>query len=199
LDVIIKPLYASWAILEHDLSAYQDKPEIFNSISPDVINHYGVLVSEHTNENLITNVGKNLDFDRLFGFGLAAINALGAGASATAAAISDTRLTYELIGNASRKTLTNTSGAALSNADIVAETITISSVTYTQKLVVQAVYGTGDGNNGQPFQEYALFNTTTNPATPTSTSGVMLNHFIDGSSILKSGSNTITVQTTLRL
>ena len=157
------------------------------------------LVLEREGLNLITNAGRDLLLKDLFMLsGSAGVVACGVGASSTTADVSDTHLTYELIGNAARKTLTNTNGDPLSGSDIVDETTTISSVTYYKKLVCQAVWDSGDSNNGNQFAEYGLFTTDALPGTPTGTSGTMFNHYIDPSPTNKSASNSITVQITLR-
>lgn len=174
------PIHCSWKITEIDEDS-------------------GVILSIKEKENLITNNGRSLMLESTFGLaGSSVIVALAVGASTTTATVTDTRLTYELIGNATRKTLTNTSGAALTAGDITLETTTIGTVTYYEKLVVQAIYAAGDSNNGNQFGEYALANTVTNPANPTATSGVILNHLIDSSPVQKTASNSVTIQITIR-
>lgn len=174
---------AVWKVLEHDV--------------------YGNLVSEREMKNLITNAGRTQMFLNLFSMTASGgFVALGVGASTTTAQVTDTRLTYELIGNAARKALTNTSGAALSPSDIVTATSTIvlnatSTATFYQNVSCQAVWNSGDLNNGNQFGEYALFSTATNPATPTSTSGVMFNHLIDPNPTFKTAANQITAVVTV--
>lgn len=179
------PGCAVWRIIEKDL--------------------HGNVVRDRTIHNLVTNAGRDqviLNTFMLAGSG--GFVALGVGASTTPASVSDTRLTHELIGNATRKTLTNTSGAALSPSDIVTYpsgiAITLngtSTVTFYKSITCQAVYNSGDANNGNQFGEFGLFTTVTNPATPTSTSGGMYNHLIDPSPTQKSSGNSITAQVTL--
>ena len=123
---------------------------------------------------------------------------LGVGASATAAQVTDTQLTYELIGNGTRKVLTNTAGLTPTNSDVVLETITIGSTTFFEKIVLQAIFTSGDGNNGNTFNEYALFNTAALPGTPTASSGVMFNHYIDPNPVTKTALNQVTTQITIR-
>lgn len=160
---------------------------------------YGSLISEHESENLVTNVGREFVVRYLFGFGGASsIVALGVGASSTAPAVTQTQLVSELIGNAARKDLTNTSGGALSVSDYVLETTTIGSTTYYSKIVLQAQFAAGDGNNGNTFNEYGLFTTAVLPISPTASSGDMFNRFVDAAPITKTGSNSVTVQITLR-
>lgn len=174
-----------WRLIEHDLE--------------------GNVLRDFTKHNLIVNSGRTQAIENLLGLtASAAVVAIGVGASTTAAQVTDTRLTYELIGNAARKALTNTSGATLSPSDIVTypSGVTIvlnasSSATFYQSITCQAVWNSGDGNNGNQFGEYGLFTTATNPGTPTSTSGIMYNHLIDPSPTVKSSGNSITAQITL--
>ena len=174
-----------WRIIEHDL--------------------LGNIVSDKTKANLIVNSGRSQLIANALGLtGSSAIIALGVGASTTAAQVTDTRLTHELIGNATRKALTNTSGAALSPSDITTypsgTAIVLnatSTATFYQSITAQAVYDSGDGNNGNQFGEYGLFTTVTLPGTPTASSGVMFNHLIDASPTTKTASNSITAQVTL--
>lgn len=159
----------------------------------------GNLVSEREMTNLVVNTGRDLLLKDLFMLsGSSGVVCLGVGASTTAAAVTDTRLTHELIGNATRKPLVNTSNAALSGSDIVAETTTIGGVVYYKKLVCQATWDVTDGNNGNQFGEYGLFTTATLPGTPTGTSGIMFNHLIDFTPPTKSASNSITAVVTVR-
>jgi len=175
---------------------------VWRIIEKDV---HGNVLRDRELKNLIVNAGRNQDLLNLFMLpGSGGFVALGAGASTTAATVSDTRLTYELIGNAARKSLTNTSGAALSPSDVVSYPSGVaivlnatSTATFYSSVTCQAVYDSGDGNNGNQFGEYALFTTATNPATPTSTSGVMYNHLIDPSPTIKSAANSITCQVTV--
>jgi hypothetical protein len=177
------PVFATWKILVHDL--------------------LGNLIEEKNLKNLVVQTGRTQLLRNLFALSASGgVIALGVGACTTTATLDDTRLNYELIGNAARKPLTNTSGAALSPSDIVNQTSVIvlnasSSATFYQQLTCQAVYNSGDSNNGNQFGEYGLFTVATNPATPTSTSGVMYNHLIDPSPTPKSAANAITVQVTV--
>lgn len=168
-----------WKILEHDL--------------------FGRLVSEHESENLVVNSGRDLTCFFLLGLGSASsIVALGVGASSTAVTATDTRLVSELIGNPTRKGLTNTSNTTLTTADFTLDTTVVSGTTYYKKIVLQSQYAAGDLNNGNTFNEYGLFTTAVNPLTPTASSGIMFNRFVDPAPIQKTASNSVTVQITLR-
>jgi hypothetical protein len=164
-------------------------------------NEAGEIVSRETDQNIVVIGGRENVLNLLFALAASStVVALGAGASGTAATATDTRLNYELVGNASRKPLTNTSFAPLSSADVVLETFVDGfGETYYTKIIVQGVYQLVDGNNGQPFQEYGLFSTTALPGTPTSTSGIMFNHFVAGAPVVKDNTITITVQVTIRV
>lgn len=160
-------------------------------------------VEQSKGHNLVVNDGRtrvlSLAFVPSASTGLGGFYWLGVGASATPAAVTDTRLTYELIGNATRKFLTNTNGNTPSTGDIQLETVTVSGCTFYEKLVLQAIYQTTDGNNNNTFNEYGIFTTGTLPGSPTSSSGTMFNHYIDPSPATKSSLNTVTAVVTIRL
>lgn len=159
----------------------------------------GVILQERELKNLVVNTGRELLLRNLFAVGASGgVIAMGVGASSTTATVNDVTLTYELTGNGARKTLTNTSGAPLSAADIVVDIVTISSTTYYRKVVAQATWPTSDGTNGNYFSEYGLFTTLPTPATPTASSGIMFNHLIDPSPTLKTIANSIVSQVTVR-
>lgn len=173
------PCHVTWQIIERDIN--------------------GVEVSSREMTNLVVNTGRDMLLKDLFMLtGSSGVVCLGVGASTTPATVSDTRLTHELIGNATRKTLVNTSNAPLSASDIVSETTTISGVIYYRKLVCQATWDVSDGNNGNQFGEYGLFTSVALPGTPTGTSGTMFNHLIDATPPTKSPSNSITAVVTVR-
>jgi hypothetical protein len=123
---------------------------------------------------------------------------LGVGASSTSATVLDTRLTYELIGNLTRKTLLDTNSQTPQTGDIQTQTIVIGGSTFYQFIALQATYTTTDGNNNNTFAEYGLFTTGTLPVTPTSTSGTMFNHYIDPNPAFKAATNQVQVVVTLR-
>lgn len=174
---------AVWKITEHDLK--------------------GNVLSEREIKNLITNAGRTQFFRNLFALTASGgFVALAVGACTTAATVADTRLTYELIGNAARKPLVNTSGAALSPSDIVTSKTTIvlnatSTATFYENMSVQATFLSGDGNDGNQFGEYALATTATLPGSPTGTSGTIFNHLVDPNPIFKSAANSITAVCTV--
>lgn len=171
--------HVTWRIIERDLE--------------------GNVVSDHEATNIVVNTGREQTFRNLFAVGASGpFIAMGVGASATSANVTDTRLTYELIGNPSRKLLFDKTNGSLDNADIESETVAISGVTYYRKLVVQSTWDSTDSNNGNQFAEYGIFTTTTLPGSPTGTSGVMFNHFIDPAPIQKTASNSVTAQVTIR-
>lgn len=165
----------------------------------------GNVVEDVVLRNLVTDAGRTQLISNLLALTASAgVIALCVGACTTAAQVTDTRLTYELIGNATRKTLTNTSGAALSPSDIVTysggTSIVLnatSTATFYQSITAQATYNSGDGNNGNQFGEYGLNTSITLPGAPTNTSGVLFNHLIDPSPTFKNSSNSITLQISL--
>ncbi len=126
------------------------------------------------------------------------------GSSSTAALATDTRLTSENLNTGGgdtytvRPSLTNQSGASLSGADIVDDPQTIGGIAYQKKIIVRGKFLTTD-LSGATFYEFGLFDTTTLPGTPTGTSGVMFNHFVLGTSIVKSPSLEIDTDTTIRV
>jgi len=173
------PVLATWKIIEHD--------------------YHGRVVSEKELKNMVVNTGRELLLKCLFmTAGSAGVIAMGVGASSTAAAVTQTSLVYELTGNGIRKPLTNVNGNPLSAADILSETVVISSNTYQRKLTAQSVWDTGDGNNNNIFAEYGLFTVLPTPGTPTASSGIMYNRLVDPSPTLKTGANSITAQVTVR-
>lgn len=183
---IIKPIYISWMKRELEVNEFGENT--------------GVILSEVEGENLVTNDGRDLLFKCLFMLAASAgVVSIGVGASATAAVVTDSRLTHELIYNPTRKPLTNTSGAALTSADIVSDPVTISTVNYYKKVVCQGEWLSGDLNNGNQFAEYGLFTTATLPGTPTGTSGIMFNHYIDPAPTIKTALNAIQLQITIRM
>ena len=152
-------------------------------------------IIEESGTNLITNAGRQDILALLFALSASSVMcALGAGACATPANVTDTGLNYEYIGNATRKPLTNVAGAPLSSSDIVSETWTDpnTGIEYYQRLSVQSVYLAADPNVG-PMQEFGVFNTLTLPGTPTGTSGSMLNHYVAESPLPKNNLTQITV------
>lgn len=174
-------------------------------------NPFNIIINEHEAKNFVVNNGRDNVIAQLFGLTWGAsgtpVVAMGVGASSDSStlptAVTPTRLSYEYLGNASRRVLTNTDSETLlglaDRNDIASEDITISGYQFFRKIIVQSVYGPSDGNNTQVFREYGLFTTTTNPATPSSTSGIMFNRFVDPDPITKSGANTVVVQVTIRL
>jgi hypothetical protein len=159
----------------------------------------GNVISCRQIHNLVTNVGREMLLKDLFMMtGSTGVVCMGVGASTTAADITDTRLTHELIDApyAARKPLTNTSGAALSPSDIESGTYTgglLGSNTYYRRVSCLATWGTAD-LNGNNFGEYGLFTTPVLPATPTSTSGSMFNHLIDSSANFKTVTRIVAAQ-----
>ena len=121
------------------------------------------------------------------------------GASATAAAVTDTRLTYELVGNLTRKTLLDSNNNPVSTGAIQLQTIVVGGITFYEFIVLQATYLTTDGNNNNTFAEYGIFDSATLPGTPTSTSGTMFNHLIDPNPGFKSTTNQVLAQITVRM
>lgn len=147
--------------------------------------------------NIVTNLGKESLITLLFalsGSSTSSAIVCAAGSSSTAASVSDTRLGYEHIANSTRRPLTNTSGAALSPSDIESGSYLISGITYTRRLVCQAVWDSSDLNVGAVFREYALATNINCPGTPTGTSGSIINRYVDAQNITKTGGNSITIQ-----
>lgn len=186
---------AKWKIFEYE-------GEFFNDPRIDK------LIDVHEDFNIVVNDGRSNVIAQLLGLasGAAGVAIISMGVGASSDGSTDetrTRLSYEYLGNANRIALTNTDSETflgLTNRDdIDLETLVVSSYSFYEKVVVQAVYGPSDGNNGQVFREYGLFSSLTLPGAPTSTSGVMFNRFIDPDPITKSGSNSVVVQVTLRL
>lgn len=182
INFFSSPIYAEW-----DIKGIQE----------------GEIVYHDVKQNLIVQTGRSDVLGLLFGMASTCaqpIVSLAAGACSTAAAVTDTRLNYELIANGNRLTLTDTGSSPLSCSDIVSETFTDGlGNTYYKKVIVQGIYLTTDANNGQPFQEYGLMTTLPCPATPTTISGIMFNHLVASAPIIKNNSTQIVVQITIRV
>jgi hypothetical protein len=180
-----KPMAVQWEVITRPV-----ENDVVGEIS-----HYS------KGENLVTNTGRTALLSMAFVPSASAIGGwywLAVGASSTAAQVTDTRLTYELVGNATRKALTNTNGAVPSVGDISLQTITIGGFTYYEYIVLQTTFLTTDGNNNNTFAEYGLFTTGVLPAGPTGSSGGMFNHYIDSNPAFKAATNQITVAITIR-
>lgn len=143
----------------------------------------GEILKEEFGHNLIVISGRQLMMGGILGLTSATWIALGIGPSATPATVNDTRLTYELIGNANRKSLTsviNPPNPLSYGTDVILNNYTdpAGNLYYAQCSCRGTYVGATDGNMNQPVQEFGLFTTATLPGTPTGTSGTMLNHFI---------------------
>ena len=155
----------------------------------------GRVVQETKSNNLITKVGKEYILRDLFNLTGATFVAMGIGIDTATATLDDTRLGIEAIADSARKTLTNTSGAALSSSDIQSGTYSVDGGTYYKKLTVQAIYdGSTDPNVDEDITEYAIFSTATLPGTPTGTSGLMFNHYVPGTVTTLTAATTLTVR-----
>ena len=160
----------------------------------------GEVIYSVKSPNLVVKTGREYVLRNLFDLTGTDFVAMGAGASSNTATVDDTRLTYELIADTNRKTLTNTNGDPLSSSDIQTGTYTVEispgvDATFYKLLTVQVIYdGATDPNVDSYFAEYGIFNTDTLPGTPTGTSGIMFNHYTPGSSIQLSAATTITVR-----
>jgi hypothetical protein len=154
------------------------------------------IVYQVRHKNTIVDDGRKEVLKDLFGFGVVAsflAGSVGDGATFPTDNTRD-RLVNELLGNAARRSVTDTSGAALDATDIVAEV----SGSNFWKIIAQFVFLTSDLNNGSTFAEYGLHSTTTNPGSPTGLSGVMLARYVPASSFVKSVAFQVTVQWSLR-
>lgn len=172
--------HVTWRIIERDID--------------------GNIISDHESTNLVVNTGREQALRNLFAVGASGpFISIGVGASTDAASESQTHLVHELIdGNPGRKTLFDKNNNTLDNADIETDVTAISGVTYYRKLVVQGTWDSTDSRNGNQFAEYGLFTTTTLPGTPSGTSGIMFNRFVDPAPIFKTSSNSVTCQITIR-
>ncbi len=174
---------------------YLDKPRFEWKKIETNVKTGEVKVSEDT--NLVTNAGRDLVIKSLFMMsGSAGVICAAVGTSTSAATVADTRLNYEIL-PAGRVGLTSLGGSALSAADITTEVVTIEGTQYQKKLVAKALWPAGVGT-GYVFTEYMLNTSLTSPATPTSTSGVMFNHYIDPSPSNKGADTAIEIQITCR-
>lgn len=186
-----KPICVSWDVTTHPVLDYL----------PDGTPVLGEPNHRSISENLVVNTGRTQLISMAFVPSASAIGGfyyLGVGASSTTAQVIDTRLTYELIGNPTRKTVTNANGVTPTTGDIQLQTITVGGCTFYEYIVLQTTYTTTDGNNNNTFAEYGLFTLAALPGSPTGTSGIMFNHYIDPNPAFKASTNQVTVQITVR-
>lgn len=99
--------------------------------------------------------------------------------------VSDVRMTYELIGNATRFTCTDATGGSFDSTDIADDVVTISGCDFYKSLIWKATIPSTDGNDGQPINEVGLATNGFTPATPTTQRGNIFNHFILPSTVTK--------------
>lgn len=171
------PVTAVWRIIEKDLK--------------------GNIIADRGGENLVVNTGKEMLLTLLFamaGSSTSAAITCAAGACSTPATLSDLRLPYEHIANSSRKGITNTSGTTLAPGNIESGSFVVNTITYTRRVIAQAIWDGSDSNLNQPFRDYALMSALLCPGTPTGTSGIMFNHYVDTQNIIKTAGNSITIQ-----
>jgi len=148
----------------------------------------GQIFHQYQDKNVITKLGKATMLSLLFGLTLgSSMVALAVGNGSTAATSSDTRLTNELVGNGASTLnriplggVTSTAGSfvALTNSDIVDDVQVIGSNTYEKSLTTRGIFPKVDGNNESNFREFALMSTLLLPATGTTQSGWLYNHFV---------------------
>jgi hypothetical protein len=152
-------------------------------------NYSGMVLHHGEGKNLITKDGRQEALELLFGLG-SAFTALCAGACSASALVTDSRLNYEHILNATRKALTVTS---VSDDEYVDPD---SGVTFYKKITASASYdGSTDSNANQPFQEFGVNTLMALPGTPTSTSGTLFNHYVHSVAIVLTGPPTPTTLT----
>jgi hypothetical protein len=169
-----------------------------------VHNETGEVLQESESPNLVVRIGREYVLRNLFNLSGAFFLYGAAGPCSTPPDIEDTQLEYEYIattGYSARKGLTNTSEAALTAGDITSDDVTIDDCDYYKKLTVQYSYNGAveTGLQYQPFRAYMLNSFSTLPATPTSASGVMLNHFVDDVTYELGPTTTLKIRITLRV
>lgn len=176
----------AWCVAEFETQVYSPLPDG----RPDYSKPIKELWSK--GHNLVTDVGRQKVLKFVLGINSPAAPVsfpyLGVGSGTTAADAGDTELETELEGNATRKTLLNTSDLALSDSDIAAEV----SGAFLWKVVAQATFLSGDANNGSTFAEYGLFTTNTYAT------DVMYNRYVHPSPFVKSAALSVVVRVTLR-
>lgn len=150
------------------------------------------IVYECTHGNVVVNDGKIniLQSQFIASSGVKIIAGSVGSSNATPTDITLHHLVSELISGSARVTLTNTAGTAPANGDISL----ITGQTYTELITLQYIYLTSDANNGSVFAEYGLHSSTTLPASPTSTSGILYARFVPSSSFTKNSSFQVTMQ-----
>jgi len=141
-----------------------------------------------TTHNITTYGGRKIDLNNIYGLSASStICAFAIGACSTpSAAVGDTQLGFELVGNPQRYTLTNISGALLTSNDIVQGSYSNPSVTgftFYETLPIQVIMPATSLNDGQPVGEVGLTNSTVLPATTMGSpiqvaSGTLYNHIV---------------------
>ena len=154
----------------------------------------GEVLQYQADNNIIVDVGRDDVLRLLFAPTGSSYAYLAVGASSTAAAVTDTQLVHELIGNATRIDLTDSAGGSLESSDIQSEV----SGSFRKKIVLRGFYDTTDGNNNHPFREFSICALDALPATPFAASGSIFNRFVLASDQPKNSSNTIEILITVR-
>lgn len=116
---------------------------------------------------------------------------MGVGSSTTSTDPTQTGLQTELTGNANRIALTNTNGNPWTSSDFTQETPIGTS--FRWKIIAQAIFPTGDGNNGSLFAEWGIANQAAFGG-----GSKFYNRYLSGSPFTKDSSLAIAAQMLLR-
>lgn len=152
------------------------------------------IIYEAVWKNTLTDVGRVNALYNTFDFtGVTPFTVIAGGAGSGNSNPTDPtqlRLATELIGDTTRKTLTNTSDDIPFVAGDVEDEI---SGLNRKLLDIKFVYEEDDPNNGETFYEYAMFDTLTLPGTPTTQSGNMFARFVAANGYTKDSFSRISV------
>lgn len=152
------------------LSGYED--HIFAStewrtlrLDPKIVKAYGIEAAierspdrdKKFTHNMILDDGRKNVGRKLLNFASPiTYTHMAVGSSIADPAPTQTTLTTELTGNATRKPLTNTAGNPWTNADFVSETPPETNFRFY--IIAQGLFPETDGNNGSLFAEYGVAN-----------------------------------------
>ena len=167
----------------------------------------GQILEEAMGHNIVVKDGRSMVLEFIAGMTTASsfpymsvgASATDNGESDTTDLVSDTRLTHELIGNATRFTCTDSAGGSLTTADIQDDVVTIDGTDFYKSLTMKASMPSTDGNDGQPVREIALVSVQATPAAPKTASGTIYDHLILPSTITKDTGTTIDILLTLHV
>ena len=155
-------------------------------------------IAEGRNKNVVLDLGGETVLYNIFGLaGSAVFQFMAYGASATAAAHTQSQLVYELIADATRPKLTNTDGSPLSASCVTLTTYNDTSYSptysYYRQAAVLGSIAAGTANVNQPVSEIAINTALACPGTNTGSSGIYLDRYVFGSPTVLDGATILAI------